>query len=95
MGTQYTGKTTITGNYQVDSPAAALAINIGGTTQAGTFQDQAAKYDTVSVTGTASLNGNLTVYLTNGYVPPASRTFTILTANSVVGNFRKSSGARG
>ena len=46
LGTQYTGKTTITGNYTIDS--GAVAINLGGTTAATGFHTTAADYDNVS-----------------------------------------------
>ena len=90
-GTHYTGKTNITGNYQVDSPTAALAINIGGTTPAGGFGVTAADYDNVAISGTAALGGKLNVSLINGFTPTAGNSFTILTtavaANSLSGTF--------
>ena len=76
------GKMAVTGNYCVTSPNAVLSIDIGGTAQASAFQDSAAKYDNLTVSGTVALNGTLAVYLTNGYGPPAASTFTILTSTA-------------
>lgn len=77
------GRTTVTGNYQVRS--GALAIDIGGTTQATSFQS--GQYDTLVVSGTATLAGNLAVSLTNGFVPSNPDVFTIVSAASVTGSF--------
>ena len=81
------GKTTITGNY-VQS-AGALAIDIGGTTQANAFQGGAGQYDFLQVnSGTATVGGALNVALTNGYLPATGTTFTVLTAaNPIAGSF--------
>jgi autotransporter-associated beta strand protein len=72
------GKTTITGNYTESSDNAALAIDIGGTTQATAFQT--GQYDYLNVTnGAATIAGRLDVRLINGYTPPTTDTkFTIL-----------------
>jgi len=90
------GKTTITGNYSVSaSSAAVLAIDLSGTTPASVFQDTATKYDNVSVSGTATLGGALSVTLINSFVPPSSGTFTVLTAAAVTGSFNNvASGSR-
>ena len=42
------GKTIVTGNYAVTSANASLAIDIGGTTQANTFQNGSGNYDYLS-----------------------------------------------
>ncbi len=76
------GKTTITGNYAVSNNAAVLAVDLGGTNQANTFQNGATDYDFVSVSGTAILDGSLNVNLINGFVPAAGNSFTILTAGA-------------
>jgi len=76
------GKTIITGNYAVSNSTAALAIDIGGTTQAGAFQDAMNKYDFVSVSGAATLGGGLNVSLISNFIPATNNTFTILTASS-------------
>ena len=60
------GMTTITGNY-VQS-GGALAIDIGGTTQATGFPDRTVRLPTVS--GSATVGGALNLALINGYVPP-------------------------
>ena len=78
------GLTVITGNY-VQS-GGALAIDIGGTTQASGFQT--GQYDYLQVTGSATVGGALNVGLINGYVPPTGTNFTVLTAGSpVAGSF--------
>ena len=78
------GRTVITGNY-VQS-GGALAIDIGGTTQASGFQT--GQYDYLQVTGSATVGGALNVGLINGYVPPTGTNFTVLTAGSpVAGSF--------
>ena len=88
-GTQYTGKTAITGNYSVNSGAASLAINVGGATAAGGFGTTAADYDNVSVSGATTLGGKLNVGLINSYTPPVATNFNILvgSASGVTGNF--------
>jgi len=74
------GKTTITGNYTVNS--GALAIDIGGASAASSFTNLGSYYDFVSVSGAASLGGSLNINLINGYTPPANTTkFTVLTAS--------------
>ena len=80
------GKTVITGNYTVKSPNASLAIELSGTTPASVFQDTNAKYDNVSISGTATLGGALNVTLINSFVPSSSGTFTILTAGAISGS---------
>ena len=77
------GKTTITGNYTVNS--GALAIDLAGTTQASAFRT--GSHDFLSVSGTATLAGNLIVNLFNSYTPLATDTFTVLTAGTLAGAF--------
>ena len=85
---QLTGKTAITGNYQVDSTNAALAVNIGGTGAAGGFGSGAGNYDNVTVSGTTVLNGRLNVGLINNFTPAAGNTFNVLTSTGAIsGNF--------
>ena len=88
----YAGKTTLTGNYQID--AGALSVGIGGTTQASVFHDALAKYDTVAVSGTVVVGGSLNVALRNGFSPGALDTFTIVSGSSVSGTFSNLSGGR-
>lgn len=71
------GRTVITGGYQVVS--GALSVDLGGTTQASGFQG--GSYDFVSVSGAATLGGNLVVNVSPGFTPTAAQTFTILTAS--------------
>ena len=79
------GKTTITGNY-VQGSNAVLDIDLGGSSPATGFQSGTNTYDTVSVTGTATLAGTVRVRLANGFQPVANQTFTILSAASVTAN---------
>ena len=62
-----------------------LAIDIGGAT-AGT------QYSQLHVTGTASLNGALTVNLTNGYTPGSGNSFQVLPFASSSGDFATRTG---
>lgn len=77
------GETIITGNYTVNS--GALVIGLSGTTQASAFQT--GQYDFLSVTGTATLGGNLNVALLGGYKPGGGDVFTIVSAGGVAGAF--------
>jgi autotransporter-associated beta strand protein len=81
------GETTITGNYAVTNAAASLAIDLGGTNQATAFQNGSGYYDFLSVSGTATLGGQLTASLINSYTPSTSSTFTVLQAGVVAGTF--------
>ena len=74
------GKTTITGNY-VQGSNAVLDIDLGGGAQATGFQSGTNTYDTVSVSGSASLAGTVRVRLASGFQPVANQTFTILSAS--------------
>jgi len=75
------GRTTITGNYRVDS--GAFAVDIGGTTQGNAFQNGAGSYDFVNVNnGAATLGGTLVVSLTGGYTPPSNTTTLFNVLNS-------------
>ena len=73
------GKTIVLGNYAVSNSAAVLAIDLGGTNQANAFQNGATNYDFVSVAGSTTLGGYLSVNLINSFVPAATNSFTILT----------------
>jgi autotransporter-associated beta strand protein len=87
------GKTTITGNYQVNS--GAFAVNIGGTTASTVFQDAAhsGKFGNLAVSGTTVLGGKLDASLINGtggtpFVPTGANTFNIIVSSGAVsGNF--------
>ena len=95
------GKTLITGRYQVSSPNAALAIDIGGTTAASVFQEAPAssKFDTVQVngTGTAILGGKLNVSLVDSFTPTNANTFKIVSTASAgrSGTFANTAAANG
>ena len=83
----FAGKTTITGSYTESSANAALAIDIGGTTQATAFQTGQYDYLRVDV-GTATLAGQLRVNLINSYVPLTTNRFTVLLCtNGLIGTF--------
>ena len=79
-----TGRTSITGKYNVTSPNAVLAIDIAGTTASSAYQDAAAtnKFDVVNVSQTAALGGKLTVRLLDGFTPTNANTFKILTTTA-------------
>ena len=72
------GKTWLTGNYNGASANASLAIDLGGTTQGNVFQNSAGFYDTVGVSGTVALGGNLNVALINGFTPASANSFTVM-----------------
>ena len=79
------GRTTITGNYRVDS--GAFAVDIGGTTQGNAFQNGAGSYDFVTVTnGSAALGGSLAVSLIGGYTPTVSNTTTLFNVANSTGS---------
>lgn len=88
------GQTIIAGNYAVSNPAAALAIDLGGPNAASGFQSASTNYDTVAVTGNATLGGSLKVKLLNSFVPAVTNRFVILTAASVSGAFANVAGSR-
>jgi hypothetical protein len=72
------GAITISGNY-VQGSAAALAMEIAGTS--------ANQFDSLSITGSATLGGSLDVSLFDGFVPSSTDQFMILTAASLTGGF--------
>jgi hypothetical protein len=57
--------------------------------QANSYHDSPSEYDSVAVSGTATLGAGaaLEVTLNNGFVPSNANTFTILTGGTVSGNF--------
>ena len=75
-----TGWGTINGSVALSSASSKLALNIAGRTQG-------AGYDSLTITGPATLGGNLQFTLANGFVPLPGDTFTVLTASSVSGTF--------
>lgn len=96
QGIQYTGRTTITGGYTINS--GTVRIGIGGTTAATAFhQIGSGNFDNIVISGAATLAGNLTVNLltgTNGstFVPTASSSFVVMTYGSRTGTFSNSGG---
>lgn len=77
-GGQFPGTLTVNGNYAQDDKS-TLFVNVGGLT-AGT------QYDQMKISGTATLNGTLSVSLINNY-KPSSGAFDILTYASHSGDF--------
>lgn len=77
------GALTISGAYD-QGAGAALAIEIGGTNPT--------EFDTVSVSGAATLAGTLELTRINGFNPSAGSTFAIVTAGSLTGTFTTVSG---
>ena len=74
------GKTTITGNYW-QGGSGTLAIDVLGTNIATAFTNAGAYYDTVSVSGSATVGG--TVNLNAAFVPIGNSTLTILSSTSL------------
>ncbi len=105
----YPGRLTVTGNFS-NAPAAALNIEIGGTTAANVGQETVNTncYDNILVVntnGVVVLNGNLNLSLISGFEPlaPLNSPFTILSLNngtnslgttSLTGNFANVSAGR-
>jgi fibronectin-binding autotransporter adhesin len=81
------GKTAITGNF-TNSAGSVLAVDLGGTTAATTFQSANTNYDFISVSGSTLLGGSLNVSLIGGYTPAATDSLVILTnGGTLSGNF--------
>ena len=59
------------------TPSGTLEVKIGGD----------ADFDTFPVANAAALDGNLNIILTGGYEPTLDKTFEIMTAPSVTGQF--------
>jgi T5SS/PEP-CTERM-associated repeat protein len=75
---QSPGTITLTGNYTQAAPG-TLAIEVAG--------GAAGQFDTLAVSGSAALDGTLSVALLDNYVPPNGQTFAVLSAGSVQGLF--------
>jgi hypothetical protein len=79
------------GSLEVDSGTIALGNNNyvqgGGDLTFTLGGQEAGQSGQLTLGGTATLNGPLTVKLAEGYVPPAGTQFQILSANSVTGTF--------
>lgn len=76
---QSPGLLTINGDFTQES-SASLIIEIAGT-------ELGSQYDSLLVTGIASIDGLLGISLLDGFVPASSDTFTILQAGSLIGTF--------
>jgi autotransporter-associated beta strand protein len=70
------GTLTINGGFAQSSDG-ELLIELAGPTS----------YDQLHVTGDATLNGNLTVRLLDGFIPTVGQSYPILTANAISGTF--------
>ena len=92
------GRMTITGNYVIEPGAAALDIDLGGTSAATVFSTNAGNfYDRVVVTnGSVVLNGSLIVREINGFEPTVAlnTSFSIVIATNIAGTFTNLSGGR-
>jgi T5SS/PEP-CTERM-associated repeat protein len=73
------GSTQVVGNY-TQQAGAILDIEIGGTLVNS-------QYDSVNITGTALLSGQLNLALINGFVPTPQQTFIIFNAASILSSF--------
>lgn len=80
------GTLAINGAYN-QSASGALRVEIGGT--------GAGQFDVLSVSGAATLGGELNVQTINGFSPTTGNTFVILTAGSISGTFGVLTGAAG
>ncbi len=75
------GRTAINGSYQLGA-SGILNIDLGGITQATAFQT--GQYDYLTVSGTTTLAGNLTVKLIGGFTPANATTFTVLNSTGTL-----------
>ena len=72
------GVFTIDGSYEQDA-GSTYSAEIGGT--------DPGSYDQISVTGTATLGGTLSVHLVDGFTPAVGQTFRMVNAASLSGAF--------
>jgi hypothetical protein len=73
------GTLSVTGSY-VQTSSGSLTIKVGGPNPGSDF-------DQLVVTGTATLDGTLTVTLVNGFTPASGPTYTVLSCTSATGTF--------
>jgi hypothetical protein len=80
-GTDATGQLSVAGNVNADNVfnTSVFDMEIGGTSNAN--------MDRLVVAGTLTIDGTLRVRFVPGYVPFGGEVYTIITANSVAGNF--------
>jgi Aspartyl protease len=70
------GNLAVAGRF-ANGPAGMVAFELGG--------NAAGLYDTIDVTGNATLDGTLAVSLVNAFTPVVGNTFTVLTATQDIG----------
>jgi hypothetical protein len=78
-----TGTGTVTGEIELANNSSTLAFNIGGTSQG-------ISYDYINVDGFIVLGGDLSITLTNGFLPSGDESFVVLTDPSpatITGSF--------
>jgi len=76
-GTQFTGRTAITGNYTINS--GTVSFGLGGTTAATSFHTNSTGFfDNITVSGATVLGGSLAISLLNGFVPTELNSFIVL-----------------
>ncbi len=78
-----TGTLQFQGDYE-QSAAGTLRIELGGM--------QASEFDRLSVTGTATIDGELAFEAVDGFNAPAGAAFVVLSASSIVGDFNAITG---
>lgn len=83
-----TGRLTLDGDFHQYADA-ALLIDLGGSDQSNLLDLQ---HDDLVVTGTATLDGDLTLTLVDGYVPSYGTTHSVVSAGAIIGQFAKVNG---
>jgi len=81
------GETSFGGSV-IFAPSAALKIEIQGTNDLG----KPTRSDQIHVTADVSLNGTLNIILLDGFVPDFGDTFSIVTADKIIGTFDQING---
>jgi hypothetical protein len=86
LGTTETrGILTVDGDY-TQTAGGALVLRLGG-------PNAGVEYDQLQVTGTATLDGVLGVFVVGGFVPTAGDSFRVVVAEATTGTFSKLRGA--
>ncbi|WP_020474715.1 LamG-like jellyroll fold domain-containing protein [Zavarzinella formosa] len=75
-----TARLTVDGNY-TQASTGILAVELAGT------DSQAANYDQLAVTGTASVDGTLTASFIHEYVALPNDVYTVLASPTIIGSF--------
>ncbi|MEO5341560.1 MAG: hypothetical protein H7837_13770 [Magnetococcus sp. MYC-9] len=88
------GIQSIVGDF-TQSQAGELLIQIGGTTPGPGSPNVDSGYDQLQISGTANLDGRLTVSLLGGFQPQAGQIFDIMTYGTTSGHFAAASGLFG